>query len=242
MASIDDRINGLDASLFDHVVSQTLAEDKRSLLALQAAVRASGPYTYLEIGSFRGGSLQPYLVDPVCERIISIDPRVSTPSDARSGWDGVVQYEDNSTEHMRALLAAVPGAQLDKLITIDASPESIDPASLAGTPALCFIDGEHTSRAALRDAIFCIQAAPQATIVFHDRGAVRAALGGFLGVYGGVGYQLPELLFVIERSPRLCETSAVLRERVQRRRLWDAANRFGLAGPVMSGVALLRRS
>ena len=63
--TIDERIEQLDLSLFSHVASQTTVEDQRSLLAIQAAIRRSFPaYVYLEIGSHKGGSIQPHVVDP----------------------------------------------------------------------------------------------------------------------------------------------------------------------------------
>ena len=49
-------------------------DDKLSLLAIQAAVRASlGKFHYLEIGTYLGGSLQPLLVDNACQTIYAID-------------------------------------------------------------------------------------------------------------------------------------------------------------------------
>ncbi len=238
----DERIDRLDITLFDHAVSQMRPEDKGTLLSLQSATRAAGPYTYLEIGSYLGGSLQPFLVDPLCERIISIDARHAVPPDSRPGMETLVQYPDNSTARMLELLEAVPGADLSKLTTIDASTEAIDPASIVAKPSLCFIDGEHTSRAALRDAMFCTHLAPDATIAFHDRGSVREALAAFLNVYGGFGYQMPRVFFVVERDPVLWRRSSTIRNRADRPRLWEAMNRARLAGPFMTGLSLLKRS
>ena len=56
MMNFDQRLETLDTSLFDDIDSQTTAEDKRSLLALQRAVRESArTFSYLEIGSYMGG-------------------------------------------------------------------------------------------------------------------------------------------------------------------------------------------
>jgi hypothetical protein len=244
MAVIDDRIENLDLGLFEHIDNegQALVHDRQSMLALQAATRRDGPYTYLEIGSYHGGSLQPFVVDPLCTRIISIDPRVGSAADSRAALAGESVYDENTTEHMRELLDAIPGADLEKLTTIEASCEAIDPASVETQSALCFIDGEHTSQAALRDAIFCIQAAPEAAIVFHDRTAIRGALGAFVNVFGGYAYQLPTLLFVVERDRRLLDRSSTLRARVEHPRFWDLASRGGFAGHLMSGVATVKRA
>ncbi len=63
-------IKALDISLFRHIASQTTSADRMSLLALQLATRDMwGDYSYLEIGSHLGGSIQPHLPDPKCKRI-----------------------------------------------------------------------------------------------------------------------------------------------------------------------------
>ena len=62
MDDFEAQINRLDVALFGHIFSATTQEDKRSLLAVQRAVRelkAAQGYVYLEIGSYLGGSLQP---------------------------------------------------------------------------------------------------------------------------------------------------------------------------------------
>ena len=83
------RLDTLDTSLFAHIRSQSTDDDKRTWLALQRAVRRlKGPYSYLEIGSYLGGSIQPYLVDPLCRRIYSIDRRpLERPRHHRSSSD-----------------------------------------------------------------------------------------------------------------------------------------------------------
>ena len=64
MNSFIDRVETLDLSLFGRILSQTTDDDRRSLLAVQRAVaKAHRTYTYLEIGSHMGGSIQPHLVD-----------------------------------------------------------------------------------------------------------------------------------------------------------------------------------
>jgi hypothetical protein len=89
------------------------------------------------------------------------------------------EYADNSTERMLALLGAVPGADLGKVTTIELSTEDIDPGSLPHRPDLCFIDGEHTNRAALRDAGFCLAAvSDRGVIAFHDAWVTSAGSAG----------------------------------------------------------------
>jgi len=98
------RIASLDMTLFAAIPTQTSDEDKTALLAVQRAVAVRhGRYSYLEIGSHLGGSIQPHLVDPRCEVVYSIDPRPENqPDDAFDGH--VIFYEGNSTGRMLKLL------------------------------------------------------------------------------------------------------------------------------------------
>jgi hypothetical protein len=82
------RIRDLDLSLFDNIPTQTTKADQRALLGVQRAVMTKHEqFTYLEIGSHLGGSIQPYLVNPTCKHIYSIDPRpLSQPDDREKGY------------------------------------------------------------------------------------------------------------------------------------------------------------
>ena len=56
--------------------SQTSVTDRLALLQVRSLLQRTLPsYTYLEIGSFLGGSLTPFLRDPQCTRVLSIDER-----------------------------------------------------------------------------------------------------------------------------------------------------------------------
>ena len=113
----ESRIEGMDVSLFDAIQSQSDNGDRRSWLALQRSVRAAKDgYTYLEIGSYLGGSIQQYLVDQKCHTIYSIDKRPLHPPDDRGG---TVHYEDNSMERMLHNLESVDATQLHKLVCFD---------------------------------------------------------------------------------------------------------------------------
>jgi hypothetical protein len=129
-------------------------------------------------------------------------------------------------------LAAVPGADLGKLTTIEASTTDLDPHALPAVPNLCFIDGEHTHEAALADARFCEAALRgQGCIAFHDDSTVRTALRDFVRHLSRTGtsfaaYPVPKKIFVVELGDsRLHETGAL-------RRLF--------AGPVSERPALTR--
>ncbi len=201
--TIHERIDQLDLTLFQTIEGQSSEGDRRSFLALQSACRQwkRGGFTVLEIGSFEGGSLQGYVADPSCERIVSVDPRPpSVPDERGSQWD----YSQVTAEQMLTRLAAVPGADVGKVQAITASTETLSADDLDVRPDLCFIDGEHTDEAVLRDARFCLAvAAPDCVIAFHDANVVYRALRVLIDDLQARGrefraYNLPSVVFVIE--------------------------------------------
>lgn len=174
-----EQVRALDLELFSHIETATSAWDRRALLALHAAVAdVCDRFTYLEIGSHLGGSLQVVMRDPRCHGVISIDPRPADTPDARGEpWP----YPDNTTGHMLELLSAVPGVDLAKLTTLEASTSELDPRRLPTKPDYCLIDGEHTHDAVLRDACFCAEALEgNGVIAFHDYTLIGSAIGVFL--------------------------------------------------------------
>jgi SAM-dependent methyltransferase len=197
------RLQSLDPGLFDRVPSQTTRADRVSLLALHNACREShGTFRYLEIGSHLGGSLQALVADDRCAAITSIDSRPPSQPDAR-GID--FTYPGNSTERMLAYLRTIPGADLDKLHTVEASTDELPMTSFEGIAQLCFIDAEHTYDAALRDARFCRGViGAEGAIAFHDRRLVGKAIEQFIGEldHGSfTAYPLQDSIFVIELGP-----------------------------------------
>jgi hypothetical protein len=173
-ATIDQRIAALDPGLFAAIYSQSSEADKQSLLAAQHAVRtAFGDFSYLEIGSHLGGSLQPYVADPRCRRIYSIDKRPEAVPDNR----GIaIPYPENSTARMLENLGPLAPGSLDRIVCFDADAQRVPAAAISEAPHLCFIDGEHTDTAVWNDFQFCLQVArPDAVITFHD--AALVALG-----------------------------------------------------------------
>ena len=161
-----DRPSGpFDVGIYDNVVTELFEQDRRSLLAVQDAVRRRLPsYSYLEIGSHLGGSLQPFLHDPVCLHVYSIDPRPPTQPDQR----GVAfAYPENSTQRMIEMLTPAYGPALAKLRTFES--DARDVPGVDAPPDICFIDGEHTDAAVLSDFRSTLRlAAPNAVIAFDD--------------------------------------------------------------------------
>lgn len=178
MNELAQQLDSLDTELFSFVEMQGSEWDRQALLALEvAAGELCAPFTYLEIGSYLGGSLQVVLRDPRCCQVISIDSRVSATPDVRGGFD----YGVNTTERMLGGLRRVPGIDLDKLITIDASTTQLIPSDLPSRPTYCFVDGEHTYDAVLQDAQFCVDALDgRGVIAFHDYVLVGSAIRAFL--------------------------------------------------------------
>ena len=197
-----EQIESLDLKLFDAIPSQTTQRDKHSLLACQLAVRTlCQSYAYLEIGSYLGGSLQPYLVDPRCTKIFSIDRRPATQPDAR-GID--YAYKNNSTERMLANLAEIDGPGLSKITCFDADASGLQPQVIVPKPRVCFIDGEHTDEACFKDCRFCLDVLEHdGVIVFHD---AQIVYNGLIRVVALLNerriryhaYHLPDTVFVVE--------------------------------------------
>ncbi len=176
-ATAADAIDALDDSVFDRIASQTTADDRRALLAVQSATaRHFGEYSYMEIGSHLGGSIQPHLLDPRCRRIYSIDPRPASQADNRGG---AYAYPGNSTKRMLDNLRALAGdAALRHVETFEASAAAVDPSRISDPPHVCFIDGEHTTAAVLADFAFCDRVRHRdGAICLHDAGVVWTAVG-----------------------------------------------------------------
>ena len=206
MATLDitGRIGAMDTSLFDAIPSQTNQHDRRTLLAIQAAVASrQNPYRYLEIGSHLGGSIQPYLLDPRCAGIVSIDKRPERPGDERDALN-TPQYLGNSSARMMANLKELCPEQISKITTIDGDTGEISVASLPFRPNLCFIDGEHVDASVFRDFEFCLAAVTEpALIFFHDAEVIFRAIRSALDRLNDEGrrwraYHLPTSVFVIE--------------------------------------------
>jgi hypothetical protein len=200
--SLESALRNQDISVFAPIEAQLTDSDKRSLLAIQWALRTMYTgYTYLEIGSHLGGSLQPHVLDPHCSRIISIDARPAAVADDRVD---AVPYPANSTGQMLQLLRNVAGERVEKITTIDADAAAVDLTTLPSLPHLCFIDGEHTERAALSDYTFCHRILRKdGVIAFHDGNIVFPALDKIVTDLKRKGenirsYVLPSTVFVIE--------------------------------------------
>lgn len=202
MNNFEALIDNLDLKLFEKINSQSTEHDKKTLLAIQAATRELKPdYKYLEIGSYLGGSIQPHLLDDKCAKIYSIDKRPPIQPDER-GID--YAYENNSTERMLEKLKEVAPDKMEKIVTIDGDSGEISSSQVADKIELCFIDGEHTDAAVLRDFKFCLSVlAENGAICFHDSQITYNGIADSLKYLDEKSipyraYILPHIVFVIE--------------------------------------------
>lgn len=216
MNSFARQISELDIRLFEKIESQSTVADKQSLLACQLATRElTADYNYLEIGSYLGGSIQPYLLDENCQRIYSIDKRPEFQPDER-GVD--YQYQNNSTQRMLDLLREVDSGKVSKIETIDGDTREIKLTEIKDKIHLCFIDGEHTDEAVFADFRFCHSVlAENGAIAFHDAPIIYNGLAKCIEYLKQEkikfrAYNLPSIVFVIEigefplhRNPKMLE-------------------------------------
>jgi hypothetical protein len=153
------------------ILSQTSTHDKRVLLNLREILQVNPSYSYLEIGSYLGGSLTPFLSDPKCTAILSIDDRGRVQPDERGR---TFDYSHITHETMISTLED-HGLSVEKLKVFDGSIS--DYADADAKYDLLFIDGEHTDWACFRDFVYGIRLAKDDAIVaFHDSTLVWKAL------------------------------------------------------------------
>ncbi len=172
-------VTAMDISVFDAIPTQTTQNDRLSLLALQNAVAETYPsYCYLETGSFLGGTIQPHILDQRCRHIYSIDSRPASQPDERGiSYD----YPGDAGQQMLDNLKQLAPDRVRIVTCIDTPTDIIPPGKITDKPDLCFIDGEHTNRAALQDALFALQVcAGNAVICFHDAHVVNGGISSFL--------------------------------------------------------------
>jgi hypothetical protein len=179
VSSSQERIERLDTSLFHGIPTISSEGDRLSWLSIQRAVRREkAEYAYLEIGSYIGGSLQQYYLDPKCRVVYSIDKRPERLPDERG--EGIV-YPNNTREAMMANLARLDPDRLNKVRYFERDSSEIPKDQITPRPDVCFIDGEHTNEAVVRDFEFCFAvSAPDAVVYFHDAPIVYAGISRIL--------------------------------------------------------------
>lgn len=217
MTQFSERLANLDITLFEKIESQSTDDDRRSLLAVQLAIgNLIGPFSYLEIGSYLGGSIQPYLLDERCTRIISVDKRPEVQPDAR-GYDWV--YQNNTTARMIELLKTVSD-DTSKLETFDGDTSEVKPAQVGEKVDLCFIDGEHTDVAVVRDFRFCLEVLKDnGAIMFHDAQITYNGIAECIDYLQKNNikfraYPLPSVAFLVEIGDFPLHTDVAISEQI----------------------------
>ena len=154
------------------IPSQTSARDKRFLLqTIALAKRILGSFSYLEIGSYLGGSLPPFLLDPACKPVLSIDEKGRQQPDERGA-----KYDYSGITHQTMINNLVSrGVPTSKLTTFDGSVDSVQGAE--SSFEIAFIDGEHTAIACFSDFLWTLPLMKSdAVILIHDSTLVYKAL------------------------------------------------------------------
>lgn len=154
------------------ISSQTSYNDKIFLLRTIDFLKSKiDKFKYIEIGSFLGGSLVPFLKEDACELVISVDERERQQPDERGAkynYAGITEETmiNNLISHR---------ASISKLQTYNGSINTYD--SPACEFDLAFIDGEHTDLACVRDFVWLYPKMKQDSIImFHDSSIVHKGL------------------------------------------------------------------
>jgi hypothetical protein len=199
--AFDQCMASLDVSIFQ-IESQTSIDDRRSLMAIQNAIRDwRKEYVYLECGSHIGGSLLPHVLDPRCRILYSVDKRPLFQPDER----GVnFEYPHNSSQRMVATLGRhVTATYLAKLRTFDMDASELTAREIHERPDLVLIDAEHTNAAVFRDFLHLYRHCHPSTVyAFHDANLIVSGLQNiemFLSNNGVLfdSYVLPSVVYVL---------------------------------------------
>lgn len=157
-----------DLTEYFPIQSQTSSSDKLFLLAAIEMVTAHKKrYSYVEVGSFLGGSLTPFLKDSNCYHVLSIDERERKQPDERgANFDYAGVTHKTMIDNLNSV-----GIGTEKLQTYDGSVDTVGPT--AQSFDLAFIDGEHTDYACVRDFLWILpMLKPDSLIMFHDSSLV----------------------------------------------------------------------
>ena len=153
------------------IPSQTSVEDKIVILKIIKLINSkTNNYLYLEIGSFLGGSLTPFLIDKNCKKIISIDKRNQILDDERNEkWS----YKKVSEKLMIKKLKENK-FNISKLQTFNGDiSEFITNKNFD----LVFIDGIHTDKNTFSDFLYSLDKIKKNSIIlFHDSSVIFKAI------------------------------------------------------------------
>ena len=158
------------------ILSQSSLNDRLVLLKLQDLIkRIYSRYNYVEIGSFMGGSLTPYLMDDSCEQVLSIDDRERQQPDERGA------HYDYSTITSQTMLDNITskGLSIDKIKIFDGDVKVFVKTDYDKEEKyhIAFIDGEHTDFACFSDFVNVRKLlASNSIVAFHDSNLIFKSL------------------------------------------------------------------
>tara|TARA_R100001443_G_scaffold111193_1_gene123782 strand:- start:249 stop:1004 length:756 start_codon:yes stop_codon:yes gene_type:complete len=158
------------------ILSQSSPNDRRVLLKLQDFIKEIYPtYNYVEIGSFMGGSLTPYLMDDSCLEVLSIDDRERQQPDERGAC---YDYATITSQTMLDNIVS-KGLSIDKIKIFDGDVKVFVKTDYDKEKKyhVAFIDGEHTDFACFSDFVNIRKLLESNSIVaFHDSNLVFKSL------------------------------------------------------------------
>ena len=164
-------MNNNQLNFFFPIASQTSNIDKFILLKIMKIVGLKkNKYSYLEIGSFLGGSLTPFLQDKKCKKILSIDKRNQVLDDERNEkWS----YKNIPCKLMIENLKK-NNLDTSKLKTLNGD---ISDFNIKNKFDLVFIDGVHTDTNTFSDFLHSLDIVNRNSIIlFHDSVVIFKAL------------------------------------------------------------------
>ncbi|MGB0506944.1 MAG: class I SAM-dependent methyltransferase [Pikeienuella sp.] len=119
------------------------------LIRMQEVASERGAYNYVEVGSYKGRSLFPHVMDDDCKYALSIDLRPEFTPDERVP---IADYHHITAESMvRAIGRHCEPQKLEKLETLTTDSAGITSRTRNDRFDLALIDGEHTNEAAFND-------------------------------------------------------------------------------------------
>lgn len=152
---------------FFPIPTQTSLTDRIVLLKVMNLMgKKKKNYKYLEIGSFLGGSLAPFLIDKNCKKILSIDKRNQVLNDERNEqWS----YKNITQNKMLQTLKNY-NFNLNKIKAYDGD---ISEFKIKENFDLTFIDGIHTDKNVFSDFLYALDLMNKNSIIlFHDSNVI----------------------------------------------------------------------
>ena len=159
--NVDELVNRFPAGDFPD-------PEKKAYLILLDLVSRLGDFDYLEIGSYLGGSLAPFLTSPQCKTVISIDKRGQNQADERG-----MKYDYRSITESDM----IESLHKNNIDTSKLQCFNGDINDYQFAPDLkikiALIDGEHTDYACFRDFVYLQnQLHEDSILVFDDSNLV----------------------------------------------------------------------